>query len=395
MITLLYDLTATQPSGKNKFHGGGLYGEVIFFALIERLSELRMICVYDAQKYINPNILECCKKYKLTLYDVNRTPPDQIIDKENIDTFYTSLARNESMWKFEVPEYIITYHGIREIEIPIDPIAFKYASGLKEKLIVLIKRLFWNSYFKKKYYNNYKQQLQNKTAYITITEHSKASLISFFPELRNRDIKVWYSPLFDQLEGEYAHKINMRTLLPQELNNIKYFLLTSSARWNKNNLRAVIACDQLFSQQPDLEYKIVLTGVTDKYIYSKYIKNPSRFIFYDFVDRALLNSLHANAYAFIYPSLNEGFGYPPIESMKYGVPVVASGTSSIPEVCDNAALYFDPYSISEIKNRIVQLLDKNIYLRYKERAYRRYTEVSAKQKKDLDEMITYLLTVKK
>jgi len=58
----------------------------------------------------------------------------------------------------------------------------------------------------------------------------------------------------------------------------------------------------------------------------------------------LLASLYKNAFCFVYPSLYEGFGIPPLEAMGMGCPVIASNTSSIPEVVGNAALLFDPYS---------------------------------------------------
>ena len=104
-----------------------------------------------------------------------------------------------------------------------------------------------------------------------------------------------------------------------------------------------------------------------------------------------LEYLHQNAYAFIFPSLNEGFGYPPMQSMRYGVPVAASGTTSIPEICDNAALYFDPYSISEIKNRVIQLLDPAIYSEYSARATQRYQIVKQRQASDLEKTVAFIL----
>jgi len=80
-----------------------------------------------------------------------------------------------------------------------------------------------------------------------------------------------------------------------------------------------------------------------------------------------------------------------LESMRYGVPVAASGTSSIPEVCQNAAIYFDPYNVSEIKNRIIQLLDKNIYNEYSARATERYKIVSERQNQDLEKAANFIL----
>jgi glycosyltransferase involved in cell wall biosynthesis len=77
--------------------------------------------------------------------------------------------------------------------------------------------------------------------------------------------------------------------------------------------------------------------------------------------------------------------------MRYGVPVAASGTSSIPEICQNAAIYFDPYNVGEIKNRILQLLNKNIYTEYSIRATERYKIVSEKQKQDLKKIVDFIL----
>lgn len=72
----------------------------------------------------------------------------------------------------------------------------------------------------------------------------------------------------------------------------------------------------------------------------------------------LLASLYKNAFCFIYPSLYEGFGIPLLEAMGLGCPVIASNTSSIPEVVDNAALFFDPNSKDSLIN-VIELLESN------------------------------------
>ena len=72
----------------------------------------------------------------------------------------------------------------------------------------------------------------------------------------------------------------------------------------------------------------------------------------------LLASLYKNAFCFIYPSLYEGFGIPLLEAMGLGCPVIASNTSSIPEVVDKAALLFDPNSEDCLIN-VIELLEKN------------------------------------
>ena len=76
-------------------------------------------------------------------------------------------------------------------------------------------------------------------------------------------------------------------------------------------------------------------------------------------DDSMLASYYKHASLFVYPSLYEGFGIPPLEAMNYGCPVVCSNTGSIPEIVGDAAFLFDPYSVESIKNNIISVLYDN------------------------------------
>ena len=65
-------------------------------------------------------------------------------------------------------------------------------------------------------------------------------------------------------------------------------------------------------------------------------------VFLDYVGVRELSALYANARAYVHPSLYEGFGLPPLDAMRHGVPVACSDRSSLPEVTGDAALLFDP-----------------------------------------------------
>jgi len=74
-----------------------------------------------------------------------------------------------------------------------------------------------------------------------------------------------------------------------------------------------------------------------------------------------LQKLYLGAEAFVFPSIYEGFGFPPLEAMASGCPVIASNSSSIPEVCGDAALYIDPYNIESLVDAFQKLLqDKKL-----------------------------------
>lgn len=71
---------------------------------------------------------------------------------------------------------------------------------------------------------------------------------------------------------------------------------------------------------------------------------------------AVLGDLYDQAIAFVYPSLYEGFGLPPLEAMAHGCPVVSSNTSSMPEVVGPAAEFFDPHSVEDLMRAIEKVV---------------------------------------
>lgn len=74
-------------------------------------------------------------------------------------------------------------------------------------------------------------------------------------------------------------------------------------------------------------------------------------------DDDMLANLYRGATAFVYPSLYEGFGIPPLEAMSFDCPVVCSNVSSIPEIVGNAGEYFDPYDMDSI----IDTVEKVVY----------------------------------
>lgn len=85
-------------------------------------------------------------------------------------------------------------------------------------------------------------------------------------------------------------------------------------------------------------------------------KARARLKFTGYIDRNDLRRLYAGACAFVYPSLYEGFGLPALEAMVAGCPVITSNTSSLPEVCGEAAVYVDPFNREDIRNAIERVI---------------------------------------
>lgn len=200
-------------------------------------------------------------------------------------------------------------------------------------------------------------------------------------------IKVFYSPITNYSINEEKNDF----LKNESITARKYYLIISGSIWIKNSYRAVKAFDDLVSQGSIEEgYKMVVTGV-DKNIFS--IKNPDSFILKKYVPREELEILFKNAYSLIYPTLNEGFGYPVLETLKYGVPVLASGIGPIPEIGGDVLYYFNPLIIEDIKIKILQAHNNDQIFSAESITKRinRYKLIHQKQEEDLHKMIDLLV----
>jgi glycosyltransferase involved in cell wall biosynthesis len=89
------------------------------------------------------------------------------------------------------------------------------------------------------------------------------------------------------------------------------------------------------------------------------LKLAERVTFLGRVSDEELASLYSGAVCFVFPSLYEGFGLPVLEAMACGCPVVASRQASIPEVCGDAAIFFDPNEIEDIRLALLRVLEDN------------------------------------
>ncbi len=375
MKKILYDLSAVQPNASTKMHGGGKYGIVVFKELMKRPVEIE--AVYHSSKYLPEEIVDDCKKIKL--YDLDHTDLATVVKSGTFDIYYSALPGSDIALQNIKIRYIGTMHGLRKLEMPHDWNFLRYRQSLKQIARTLVS-LFLPNMLMKRELRKYDSIISQKNfSFITVSNHTKASILNFYPSLKEENLKVFYSPLTIVQDDVQPYSTE------------KYFLLVSANRPEKNALRAVMALDELMSEREEFKnFKVYLTGAKEG-VFKYKIKNPDNFIFLGYVSEEDLARLYRGAYCFIYPSLNEGFGYPPMEAMNYGVPVLASSFASIYEVCDNAVLYFNPLDYKEIKNRIIQIVyTPSLYRHYQELGKKRTEVVHAQQDKDLKEMVDWI-----
>ncbi len=381
MKKVLFDGTAIQPSTKASFHGGSEYAKCVLREILNQGKNIDIIFYNNLP--IPPDIMATLDSHHIkTHYTASKNDLYKFIDLEGYDLFYSPLPY--AYYDYNGNTTIIgVIHGLRTIEFPWDRYYHKFINTPVKKFIgrIISYTPFLWQILKKRNISKFSKLLLNpKFKFITVSEHSKYSLVKFYPSLNEKDIEVCYSPL-DTISHE---KVETR-------NNVeKYFLLVSGNRAEKNIIRAVSALDNLFTKGLLTTYKVKITGVTNPKIFS-HIKNSEKFEFLPYISSAELNKLYRNAFCFIYPSLNEGFGYPPLQAMACHIPVIASSATSIPEVCGNAALYFSPTNIDDLENRILQIaLNSQIRESLIESGNKRLEEIKFRQKKDLEKLINLI-----
>lgn len=157
----------------------------------------------------------------------------------------------------------------------------------------------------------YKRAILGSDLVITVSAFSKERILHYFPKARVEMIHLGA----DHLLG----------IEPKEVHGVpkQYYLFVGTGKLHKN--------------------RRLLEGLPVVDVMGQY-------------NEAELVWLYKHAKALIFPSLYEGFGLPPLEAMSLGCPVVASDAASIPEVCGDAALYFDPHERKDLE-RVLEILD--------------------------------------
>lgn len=137
-----------------------------------------------------------------------------------------------------------------------------------------------------------------------------------------------------------------------------------------------------FSKQSSTSISLVIVGDLDNQgfdilEYVKVLGIDKKVHFLGFLSDKDLSEVVASAKIFVFPSFAEGFGLPPLEAMKSGVPTIVSNSTSLPEVCGEAALSFDPSNVDELTSLMNILLNnEKVYKEYKVKGLKRAKEFS-------------------
>lgn len=182
---------------------------------------------------------------------------------------------------------------------------------------------------------------------ITVSEFSKDEIVKYYGINRNK-IAVVYNAVGD----------GFKKVADDELQKQKYLLAVSSLNYRKNFLAVLEAFDIFEKEDNDTSLYIIgdLKNSNFKGIdIERYRQNP-RIKFLGRVSDADLVRYYSNATAFVYPSIYEGFGIPPLEAQTCGCPVLVADIPPLREVVADSGIYCNPYDVKDIANGMKTIL---------------------------------------
>jgi len=235
-----------------------------------------------------------------------------------------------------------------------------------------LKSRFWHKILR------VKKEISESKRIFTPSEFTKNDIKNTL-KINAKKIKIIYEgggENFAKKSQKKIEKIRKKYNLPNK------FLLSLSTLEKRKNLKTLI---KAFLKSSCKDLYLVLAGQKNNSIFAELnLPKNERVIFTGFIPEEDKNALYSASFAFIFPSLFEGFGLPLLEAMASGVPVLCSNTSSMPEVVGNSALLFNPLKKEDISVKIEKIytdaeLRKNLIQKGLNRAKEFSWESSAKK----------------
>lgn len=213
-----------------------------------------------------------------------------------------------------------------------------------------------------KIFNNYMPDIiANSDAILTVSEYSKQDICKEFNYPENRVFVTYLAAedFYMPLDKDYCYQsLNDRYGIPSD------FILYVGGFSPRKNITTLLKSFSLLKKKYKKPLKLVIAGFKGKSypIYkslSEKLNIDSDVIFPGFIDMDYMKFLYNAAKVFVYPSLYEGFGLPPIEAMSCGTPVISSNVTSMPEILGDSAILIDPKDSNAMCNAILNVLEDN------------------------------------
>lgn len=383
-MRLLYDLvTVCRPTG------AGEYVRRVLYELLQqkvfREGLLEIVCLYDSKRGIAYDDLSVSSMEQrgVRMIDIHHKNVAKLVRELKADHLFIGCA--QFWWR---------YDGLAEVSSDVTCVVHDLSYQEKwqnhiDEYTKLDKHRFLSLCYslgrlrRKKGADHVMEPVVRlaernlRARIIVVSEYTRWSVIYQYPSLKDRT-EVLYSPLRHLTETATVENRQLRQLMDEKTD---YCLLLGGKNPLKNGQKAIRAFIRYAKDGGRM--KLLVVGG----------KTPScpELTVVPFLSDGDYEQAVAHAHALLYPTYFEGFGYPPVEALQYGKPVLCSHLCSIPEVMGDAPIYFSPFYETDIY-RALMTLDASDYDQLQQRARHRYEVISERQEADLQTLITRLTT---
>ncbi|MFA6271987.1 MAG: glycosyltransferase family 1 protein [Patescibacteria group bacterium] len=236
----------------------------------------------------------------------------------------------------QIPKKVITLHDLSFLLYP---------------NLYSAKGRFWHQVI------NVRRMVSQFDKIIAVSDHTRNDIIELLKVPSDKVQRIYPGidhEFYKNVGTEDKNNIIKKYDLPEK------FILSLAALEPRKNIEMVVEAFAEFSKESDC--RLVLAGASqgselliDQLISKNGISDKVRTLGY--IPNEDKPALYQLAECFVYPSFYEGFGFPPLEAMSSGTPVIASYSSSLSEICGNSALLIDPHNIEELTEAFKQILN--------------------------------------
>ena len=215
----------------------------------------------------------------------------------------------------------------------------------------------------------------NSAGILTVSEYSKRDILKFFSFYPEE--KIFVTPLAANKNFKPLDKNMCRSYVKETFGVTTPYILYIGGFSSRKNVLGLVKSFSSIYKDLNKPYKLLIGGSLKdegQKLFNFVADNNLQdlVIFCGYIDDDTLPILYSGCDAFVYPSLYEGFGLPPLEAMSCKAPVITSNLTSIPEVTGDSALLINPYEEDDLKNALVKLLnDENLKATLSEKGYSR------------------------
>lgn len=238
--------------------------------------------------------------------------------------------------------------------------------NIKSKTVVTIYDMVYKLYPETMYKSNYdllskntQRSAQAADIILTISENSKEEIVDLL-NVPDEKVKIAY-PATDTSVFYPKTEVTDRNILINKYGIDREYILYLGTLEPRKNIPALVKAFKIVSNE-NQDIKLVLAGgkgwkYNEIFTLVQQLKLEDRIIFTGYIDEGDIPVVLSNAIMFVFPSIYEGFGMPPLEAMACGTPVIVSNSSSLPEVVGDAGIQVEPKDIERMANEMGRLIN--------------------------------------